>query len=130
MKRIRCSAVLTLGPMVTAMAFAKGNAASGRAGGAGSRAQLGNPAASAASPGARAQRGPGARWGSDYTPGWSLMTEQERIEHQQRVRSMTGYGNCKAYMEQHHQQMAGRAKESGAQMPAQPRNDPCTGLKP
>ena len=29
----------------------------------------------------------GARWSNDDTPGWSMMTEQERKEHQERIRA-------------------------------------------
>ena len=36
---------------------------------------------------------------------------------------------CDAYMSQHHDQMAERAKERGMTMPAEPRRDACAGLK-
>ncbi len=75
------------------------------------------------------QRGPMGRWGSDNTPGWSMMTPQERTEHQTRMRSMTNYDECKAYQAQHHEQMVARAKERGAKPLAAPRRDPCAGLK-
>jgi hypothetical protein len=71
----------------------------------------------------------GGRSGADFTPGWSMMSPSERQEHQAKMRSMTNYDECKAYMEQHHQQMAARAKEKGGAVPAQPRRDPCAGLK-
>lgn len=74
--------------------------------------------------------GPGAaRWGSDYTPGWALMTEQERDEHRERMRSMKTYEECKTYQEQHHEQMAARAKERDGKAPPQPQRDACSGLK-
>lgn len=88
-----------------------------------------------AGPGASAPRGAvgagrmGGRWDSHNTPGWSLMTPQERQEHQTRMRSMTSHEECKAYAEQHHQAMAARAKDKGLATPAQPRRDPCAGLK-
>jgi hypothetical protein len=75
-------------------------------------------------------RGRGAQYGPDYSPGWSLMTPEERSQHQAKVRSMTSYDECKAYMAQQHEQMAARAKAQGTQMPAQPRRDGCAGLKP
>ncbi len=68
--------------------------------------------------------------GPDYSPGWSLMTPDERSQHQTKMRSMTNYDECKAYMAQQHDQMAARAKAQGTQMPAQPRRDGCAGLKP
>jgi hypothetical protein len=77
-------------------------------------------------PGAR--RG-AARWGADDTPGWALMTPQERDEHRQRMLSMKSYDECHAYQTQHHEQMAARAKERGGQALAQPRRDACSALK-
>ena len=84
-------------------------------------------------PGAMAPHGGpgrmGGRSGAEFTPGWSMMSPSERQEHQAKMRSMANYDECKAYMEQHHQQMAARAKEKGGAVPAQPRRDPCAGLK-
>ena len=79
--------------------------------------------------------GPGAggratRWGADYTPGWSQMNATERSEHQARMRAMKTYDECKAYQQQHHEQMAARAKERGGKALGQPRRDGCAGLKP
>ena len=76
--------------------------------------------------------GPGmgmGRWGSDFTPGWSLMTPQERDEHRERMRNAKTYEECKAVQQQHHDQMAARAKERGGKPLAQPRRDACAGLK-
>ena len=88
------------------------------------------PAASAAAGmGPRMGRGPGARWGADYTPGWPMMNSTERDEHRGRMQSFKTYEECKAYMDQHHQQMTERAKERGRAMPMQPRRDACAGLK-
>ena len=73
--------------------------------------------------------GPGAaRWGQGVTPGWALMTPDERTAHQAKMRAMTTRGDCRAYVEQHHADMAARAKERGAAVPAMPRRDPCAGL--
>jgi hypothetical protein len=71
----------------------------------------------------------GGRSGRRDTPGWSMMTPQERSEHQAKMRSMTNPDECKAYMEQHHQKMAERAKEKGLSVPARPRRDACAGLQ-
>ncbi|WP_164963534.1 hypothetical protein [Rubrivivax sp. JA1026] len=74
-------------------------------------------------------RGPGAgRWGPGVTPGWALMTPEERAAHQTKMRSMTTRADCRAYVEQHHADMAARAKERGVAVPAMPRRDPCAGL--
>jgi hypothetical protein len=80
-------------------------------------------------PGARGGRGPAARWGSDATPGWALMTDKERAEHRDRMRSMKNYDECKSYQEQHHAQMAARVKDKGGKPLAEPRRDACAGLK-
>lgn len=74
-------------------------------------------------------RGPGAgRWGQGVTPGWALMTPAERTAHQTKMRSMTTRADCRAYVEQHHAEMAARATERGVAVPAMPRRDPCAGL--
>jgi hypothetical protein len=86
------------------------------------------PAASAQGMGPGGGRG-AALWGSDYTPGWTLMSQQERNEHRDRMRSMKTYEECKAYQDQHHEQMAARAKEHGGKALAQPRRDACGNLK-
>ena len=70
-----------------------------------------------------------ARWGSEVTHGWALMTEQERAEHRERMSAMKTYDECKAYQDQHREQMAARAKERGGKALATPRRDACSGLK-
>lgn len=75
-------------------------------------------------------RGRGGMAGPEYSPGWSLMTAEERSQHQAKMRAMTSYDECKSYMAQQHEQMAARAKAQGTQLPAQPRRDGCAGLKP
>jgi hypothetical protein len=71
----------------------------------------------------------GGRMGMEGSPGWALMTEQERNEHRERMRSMKSYDECKAYQQQHHEQMAARARQRGAKPLAAPRRDPCSGMK-
>ena len=74
--------------------------------------------------------GPGnLRLGPANTSGWALMTVQERTEHRNKVLSMKTFEECKAYMEQHHTQMAERAKEKGRAAPPQARRDACAWLK-
>ena len=86
------------------------------------------PALAASAPGKGQHHGAG-RWGSDFTPGWSLMTPEERKEHRERMRSMQSHDDCKKYQEQHHEQMAARAKERGGKALAAPRRDGCEGMK-
>jgi hypothetical protein len=57
------------------------------------------------------------------------MTPQERNDHRDRMRSMKTYDECKAYLEQHHAQMAARAQERRGKALPQPRQDACGGLK-
>lgn len=83
------------------------------------------PAASAAGMG----MGPHGMAGAGYTYGWSMMSSQERNEHQERMRSMKTYEECKAYMERHHAEIAARAQAQGGTLPAQPRRDACAGLR-
>lgn len=92
------------------------------------------PAAGPAASGPTAGMGPhrggmGPRSGSNYTAGWGMMSTQERNEHRDKMRSFQTYDECKAYRDQHHEQMLARAKERGVAMPAQPRRDACAGLK-
>ncbi len=60
-------------------------------------------------------RGPWAM-NQGNTWGYSLMTPQERTEHQTKMRSFKTYDECKAYEAEHHQQMEARAKERGVTM--------------
>jgi hypothetical protein len=73
-------------------------------------------------------RGPGGRWGSDVTPGWTMMTPEERTEHQNRMSAMKTYDECSAYLAQHRQTMATRAQQQGKPLPPMNR-DACAGLK-
>jgi hypothetical protein len=74
------------------------------------------------------QRGMGPRWGSGVTPGWSMMTPEERSAHQQAMAGAKTREDCAARRDEQHAQMQARAKERGATLPAQPRRDVCEGL--
>jgi hypothetical protein len=86
------------------------------------------PTASAAAASAP-RMGPGMPMNRDNTPGWSMMTPQERDAHQRKMMATTDAVQCRATMSEHHAQMAARAKQLGQPMPPQPRNDPCAGMK-
>lgn len=62
-----------------------------------------------------AQPGPGARfgWNKENTQGWTLMTAEERAEHQTKMRAAKTYEECKTLQNEHHQAMEARAKEKG-----------------
>lgn len=65
------------------------------------------------------------RVGSDYTPGWSMMTPAERDEHRQRMFSAKTPEECRQIVEEHRKLMTERAKSRGiASMPG-PRHDAC-----
>lgn len=128
MKNVRTMVLASL--MAVSMGAAMAQPGSGKGPGAGAGPMGAGPAASAPGMG----MGPGgsrgaARYGSEYTPGWTLMNQQERNEHRDRMRSMKTYEECKAYQDQHHEQMAARAKERGGKALAQPRRDACGGMK-
>lgn len=63
------------------------------------------------------------------TFGWQLMTPEERIEHQTRMRSFKTYEECKAYQEQHHKQMEERAREKGVTLPPMGPGHGCDNMK-
>ncbi|HVK55208.1 MAG TPA: hypothetical protein VM532_09295 [Burkholderiales bacterium] len=63
------------------------------------------------------------------TTGWYLMSPEERLEHQAKIRAFRSYDACHAYQLQHHRVMAARAAEKGLQLPAE-RRDFCEHLRP
>jgi hypothetical protein len=50
------------------------------------------------------------------TRGWQLMTPEERIAHQARVRSFTDHDVCETYRTQHHALMTERARQRGVSL--------------
>lgn len=72
-------------------------------------------------------RGPG-RAHEGNTTGWDLMTPEERIEHQARIRGFKTYESCQAYQLEHHRLMVARATERGLNLPGN-RRDFCEHLK-
>ncbi|HEY0847208.1 MAG TPA: hypothetical protein VGE12_17695 [Noviherbaspirillum sp.] len=90
---------------------------------------------SVTAPGPRAGMGPGMgagmgprggmmRFDQKNTPGWSLMTPEERTAHRDRMHSFKTVDECRAYHDEHVKQMDARAKEKG--QAARPfRGDPC-----
>lgn len=77
--------------------------------------------------------GPGRGMGrfnfnKDNTPGWTLMTPEERTAHGAKMRGAKSYDECKATQEEHHKAMEVRAKEKGVTLPA-PRSNGCDRMK-
>ena len=62
------------------------------------------------------------------TTGWLLMTPEERVEHQTRIRGFKTYEACHAYQLDHHRLMVARAAKSGLRPPGS-RRDFCDHLK-
>ena len=97
-------------------------------------------APASAQPGPGPGMGPGAGMGpgggmgmrfnfnKDNTPGWSLMSADERAAHSAKMRGAKSYDECKATQEEHHKAMEARAKEKGVTLPA-PRANGCDRMK-
>lgn len=89
-------------------------------------------------PGPRSGARPGSgmgggvvRLGGSITPGWALMSAQERKEHQERMRSMKDRAECEAYVTEHYKRMQERATAQGKALPpAQPTERSCQFVRP
>ena len=86
-----------------------------------------------AGPGA-GQMGPGAggmrgmQFGQNNTPGWTLMTAEERTAHQTSMRAVKTYDECKLLQAEQHATMQARAKEKGITLNT-PRQNGCDNMK-
>ncbi len=92
--------------------------------GAGPGMQNGGPGPGG--PGARGMRG--MRFDNSNTPGWTLMTPQERTANQIKMRAVKTYDECKLLQTEQHKTMEARAKEKGVTLPA-PRQNGCDRMK-
>lgn len=76
--------------------------------------------------------GPGAMRGMRFdktnTPGWTLMTAQERAANQAKMRAVKTYEECKLVQTEHHAAMEARAKEKGVTL-LTPRQNACDRMK-
>lgn len=70
----------------------------------------------------------GMHSGPDNTAGWSMMSPQERKDHHAKMEGLKSSEDCKAYMAEHHAQMASRAKERGVKL-HEPRHSMCKPMK-
>lgn len=64
------------------------------------------------------------RFDERNTPGWSLMTPEERTAHRDRMHSAKSVDECRAYHDEHRKQMEARAKEQGKSLRPS-RTEPC-----
>jgi len=89
------------------------------------------PAFAQPGPGMGGGMGPGGgriAFDSENTVGWTLMTQEERNAHHQKMWSFKNYDECKAYQLEHHQTMETRAREKG-QAIVPPRMDACDRMR-
>lgn len=66
----------------------------------------------------------GMRFDAANTPGWTLMTAQERVAHQAKMREVKTYEECKQVQAERHTLMQARAQERGVTLQA-PRQNGC-----
>lgn len=55
----------------------------------------------------------GMRFDKNNTPGWTLMTAEERTANQAKMRAVKTYDECKLLQAEQHTAMEARAKEKG-----------------
>ncbi len=123
MKLSHLTLIALLGAALAAPAFAQPGSGMGGMGGMG-------PGMGGMGPGMGGM-GPGKgrmAFNQGNTPGWSLMTPEERTAHQQKMWSFKTYDECKAYQAEHHTAMTAKAKEQGKTLPA-PRANACDRMK-
>ena len=68
------------------------------------------------------------RFGPQNSPGWALMTAQERSEHRSKMLGFTNYEDCASYVAEHHAKMLERARDKGVTLPDEPRPGFCQRL--
>jgi hypothetical protein len=113
----------TLAAALSASVLAQSNPAPGA--GAGMGMGMG-PGMQGGGPGAR---GMGAmRFDKTNTPGWTLMTAEERTANQAKMRAVKTYEECKTMQAEQHAAMEARAKEKGVTLNA-PRQNACDRMK-
>jgi hypothetical protein len=52
--------------------------------------------------------------------GWQLMSEQERLEHRQKMQQMKTEEEREAFRREHHEKMQERARQMGVTLPEEP----------
>lgn len=113
-----------LGAAIATPAFSQPAGGQGMGPGSGMGPGQGMGAGAGISPG----KGMRYNFNKDNTPGWTLMTAEERTAHRDKMRTAKSYDECKAAQEEHHQAMEARAKEKGVTLPA-PRYNGCDRMK-
>ncbi len=67
-------------------------------------------------------QGRGFAFNKGNTPGWTLMTAEERTAHRDKMLAAKTYDECRAMQDEHHKAMEERAKEKGVALPAPRQN--------
>lgn len=70
----------------------------------------------------------GMRFNQTNTPGWTLMTPEERTAIQTKMRAVKTYEECKTVQSEQHAAMEARAKEKGVTLNV-PRQNSCDRMK-
>lgn len=83
----------------------------------------------AQAPGPGGGKGQGWSFGTGNTPGWTMMSDVERVEHRNKMMSFRNYAECRTYLEGHHRAMEARAKEQGKSLRAAPGSNLCDRMK-
>lgn len=68
------------------------------------------------------------RFDKNNTPGWALMSAEERTAHRKGMMAAKTYEDCKALQQEHHKSMEARAKEKGVTLRT-PRYNGCDRMK-
>ena len=68
------------------------------------------------------------RFSQTNTPGWTLMTQQERADHMAKMRASKTFEECTQLQDAQHQLMQERAKEKGVTLNV-PRQNGCNMMK-
>lgn len=117
---------LTLTAALTAALSVSVLAQTAPAPGAGMGAGMGMGPGAGAGMGAGGMRG--MRFDKTNTPGWALMTPEERADQQTKMRSVKTYEECNTLRDTQHQAMQVRAKEKGVTLMV-PRQNVCDRMK-
>lgn len=101
--------------LLSGTAFSQASAPVAKAGDAVSKPAPSTPAAQPEmmGPGGNRPHGRMMRFNQKNTPGWSLMTPEERLAHNEKMHGMKTAAECNDYHEQHAKEMELRAKEKG-----------------
>ena len=126
MKKIRSLALSALlGATLSASVLAQPGQGMGPGGGMGPGMGPGMGGMGGMGPGGKGMQ---YRFNKDNTPGWSLMTPEERTAHHDKMMAARTYDDCKAAQAEQHKQMEERAKAQGKTLPG-PRQNACDKMK-